>query len=378
MEFTNRKYWIDTAKGYAMFLVFYAHLIEKFISNGDNLALQSMRFLTSFTIPVFFILSGLLSKESRNLNFFEFVKIKFYTRIIPILFFNLLLFIPAVIVHSDTQSIKRITSELFMLIISGDTSLNVPTWFLVCFLSLETIHFLIGKYINNMGRMLFAFILFFAAGILISYKMDDLCIFGYRIFKFWGLGEAITAYSLYMIGMIIKRCDFMNKIRTNIGWFIIMCTSLTSTLLLYDLNKGPFKKNGAYYVDMASSNHGNTIMFLITAISGSIFIISLSKLIPKIKPLTYIGKNSLIFMGLNGFFLAFVNKKLINWLITSLKGDLAYLSPLTCIIAAVVELAICVPLVYILSKYFPELIGNIKAQGVISTRIIKAHKTADY
>ncbi len=377
MEFTDRKYWIDTAKGYAMFLVFYAHLIEKFISNGNNLALQTMRFLTSFTIPVFFILSGLLTKTTSSQHFFDFIKIKFRTRIIPILFFNIILFIPALITHNDAQNIKKVITELFMLLFSGDTSLNVPTWFLVCFLTLEIFHFFIGKYLINIKRILLCFVLFFAAGMFISYNIDDICIFGYRVFKFWGLGEALTAYSLFMIGLAMRNYDVINKIKSNISWLILTCISLTVTLLTFDLNKGPFG-NSSFYVDMASSNHGNIFLFLFTAISGSIFIISLSKLIPKIKPLTYIGKNSLIFMGLNGFFLAFINKRLINWLSISLNGDLTYLSPLACITAAVVELAICVPIVFILSKYFPELIGNIKAQGVISSRIIKVHKTADY
>lgn len=373
MEFVDRKYWIDTAKGYAMFLVFYSHLIVWFIGR-DSLALQTLRFVSSFMLPVFLTISGLLSKTTTNLSFFDFIKLKFLTRIIPILFFNLMLFIPALIAYTDAN---KAMSELLMLFISGDTSLNVPTWFLVCFFTLEIIHYFIKGFLTNFKRILLIFILFFAAGMFVSYEMNNICIFGYKIFKFWGLGEAFTAYSLYIVGFIMRKYDVINKIKSRINWLILTCSSLAVALLTFDLNKGPFK-NSSYYVDMASSSHGNIFLFMFTAISGSIFLISLSKLIPKIKPLIYIGKNSLIFMGLNGFFFSFINKRLIQWLSSNFLGHLSYLSPLTCITAAVAELAICVPFVYILSKYFPELIGNIKAQGVISARIIKAHKTADY
>jgi acyltransferase len=156
-----------------------------------------------------------------------------------------------------------------------------------------------------------------------------------------------------------------------------MSASLVFTLFMFDMNSGPFK-NSCNYVDMASSSHGNPIFFTITAISGSLFIISLAKLTPVLRTLTYIGKNTLVLLGLNGIFYNFINKRLIEWLNYNIISGSPSLCSLLAALAALFQIALCVPFVHILSKYFPELIGNIKTKGVITLKIFKIYKSADY
>jgi len=66
------------------------------------------------------------------------------------------------------------------------------------------------------------------------------------------------------------------------------------------------------FVDMAVSDHGQIVPFLAAAISGILLVLALGRLLPGSATLTFVGRNTLIYLGFNGLFFHFVNAAIIK------------------------------------------------------------------
>ncbi len=62
MKNKNRIGWIDASKGIAIILVFHYHVIMPYLYKGYTYGVIEGRFITSFTMPVFFLYRVLFSK----------------------------------------------------------------------------------------------------------------------------------------------------------------------------------------------------------------------------------------------------------------------------------------------------------------------------
>ena len=80
MESKKRVAWIDIAKGIAIFLMVCGHTS---IPHGVS------KWIWSFHMPLFFIVSGMLFVPERYPKFVAFVKRRLQTLIVPYLFFTL-------------------------------------------------------------------------------------------------------------------------------------------------------------------------------------------------------------------------------------------------------------------------------------------------
>jgi acyltransferase len=58
----ERNDWLDVARGYGMFLVFYGHLIERFAALQLPTASVQFKFIYSFHMPLFFLIAGILAR----------------------------------------------------------------------------------------------------------------------------------------------------------------------------------------------------------------------------------------------------------------------------------------------------------------------------
>ena len=84
---------------------------------------------------------------------------------------------------------------------------------------------------------------------------------------------------------------------------------MVSTVLTFNLNN-ELKYN---VVLMVSSQYGNEALFFLTAVSGSLFVVLLSKFITN-KFIEEIGLYSLYFFGLNGLFRDIINPKIVKFI----------------------------------------------------------------
>lgn len=101
----KRLYWIDNAKALGIIAVFYGHIIEKVFLTSNSVAYLQFKLVYSFHMPLFFILAGYVAKQP-GLDFHSFIKDKFLSRILPVIFFNILI-IP-IYLASDVMMQKQI------------------------------------------------------------------------------------------------------------------------------------------------------------------------------------------------------------------------------------------------------------------------------
>ena len=144
---TRRIPFIDTAKLYGIFLVYYGHIIESYMKTGSEAAAISYKFVYSFHMPLFFILSGYIAHQRPDrIKFARYLKNKGGSRLVPYLFFSMLLIVPTFWTTGFTVGlelptvagyVKGIAATLF----SGFPYFNIPTWFLICLFVVELMHY---------------------------------------------------------------------------------------------------------------------------------------------------------------------------------------------------------------------------------------------
>lgn len=267
----TRILWIDTAKGIGIILVVLGHFY---------LDLKFVFWLYSFHMALFFFLSGVTF--SGKGNYLSFVKRKAKALLIPYCFFVVVTMLCngfLAVTHGNTYNVAEILKQY--LIQRRYTLL----WFIACLFFAEQIMYGISKlrcFIVKNSFWLLAgtvFILIFAvyritAGIDLPWNIDlSFLAVGFMCFgKFYGSSQSL-----------------MNK-KTSA---LLMASLVAVWLLSSWINFRFFGR-----VDWFYNAFGNPLLFMISAVSGTLVTINLSKLI-NIEILSKLGENSLIYYGLH-------------------------------------------------------------------------------
>ena len=120
---------------------------------------------------------------------------------------------------------------------------------------------------------------------------------------------------------------------------------------------------------MVLSIHGHPIWFLITALAGSFALIFLSQVTPENRVLLFLGENTLVLLGLNGFFRNIFNPMIVRSIPPeALNGH--YRLILVCSLVTILSLIACVPGILLFNKFFPQVIGRPKEKGPILPNLI--------
>src|SRR6185503_9752219 len=82
--------YADVARLIGIFLVYHGHVVERMMYLGNAAAAHQYKFIYSFHMPLFFVLSGLIAKDwAAEQSIGQFAKSRFFSRIVPLIFFNL-------------------------------------------------------------------------------------------------------------------------------------------------------------------------------------------------------------------------------------------------------------------------------------------------
>ncbi|MFT3919599.1 acyltransferase family protein [Cloacibacterium sp.] len=344
MRLNNRINWIDNAKAIGIFLVFYGHYIEFFGRQEEyNIARHQFRLIYSFHMPLFFIISGFFLKK--NQFDIKIIKHLFKQIIIPIISFAILT-VPFWYFYNDISLKEILTKALYY--IGGSAPLNITTWFLFCLFSAKIFTLIIGLQ-ENLYKNIITSILLLSAGYFITNNINLIQNYTKIGKNFWYIHEGIIASGFLYLGYVIF--DYLKKLNNqkNLKIFLLIISCLLFMFSYY------FIKNDIN--SMVNSSHGKFFPFIIHAILGSITIIILGMVIPSNKILSFYGKNTLILLGLNGFFFHFLNKDISNLTINFTHNswfDLSINSTLYCLIS----LIICYPFINLFNKYLPQYFGK--------------------
>ncbi len=341
---------------------------------GNAAAAAQYKFIYSFHMPLFFVLSGFIAKDwAAEQSLGRFLKTRLTSRIVPLIFFNLLLVVLSFIAPRDFPPFPLDSAEHYLgAAISSLLNLpifNVPTWFLMCLVSVEVLHFIFFRFLRGSDmRIVAAIVVFYAVGFVANREFDFVRLMDPFRWNWWFLNEAVTMYAFYVLGVMLRRRGVFatgEGSRWLYAGFAVAGFAIVAAT--YGLNEGPFRLNIDAVVILVAA-HGDALWFPITAVIGSLAVLCLARALPPYRWITYMGANALTLFCLNGVFYHHINGPLAAWFTASLPRSGVSVAFFFAA-ATAVSLALTVPVVILLNRYLPQLIGRPTVSGPILPRL---------
>lgn len=314
MQQNERIRYMDILKGLAIIMVVMGHCDAK----GGKL-------IYLFHMPLFFFISGyfynekyspkiLIKKRIKSL-YLPFIKYEIIFLVFHNIFYKLNLYNLQSSSPVSKYSLNDILINLIHIgLFDGTEMLLSPFWFLAC-LFIVTIIFCMILNITNKLKLkeivtaLIVIILLMLGELLTKMNINIVVSpFCKEIFN-----VSLVALFFFYIGFIYKKCELKIAISSKIAFiaFIILCISA----------KMNFK------VDMRINYYSNFLVFVVDAILGIYFMLTLIKKLDKLKFefifLKYAGKNTITIMALQLIcfkIISIIQVKLYNLPINSLSG----------------------------------------------------------
>lgn len=295
----RRILWIDVAKGIAMLLVFYGHLGGA----GDNPWFPNLTgsiwVVYLFHMPLFFMLSGLTFNPNKDFRTFFISRVK--RLVIPYFFFSiyalgkilLLTIAPSVVAGFHAGSMGTPLAELGNIFLGNTNGL----WFFLALfwgeLALYGVHHLTKAAPHR--------ILVLAIIVAISgcawFTVSLLSVYQYVPFQLLHATEAIAFVGLGW--MLAPRLKDLPRRSSSIFCAVTMVAFIAFGLLI---RYTPAPHAITWTIAPA------VLLRLCAATFGSLMVIFLTQLMAPWRWLTYIGRNTMIFYGLNGLSMAIARK----------------------------------------------------------------------
>jgi acyltransferase len=195
----ERNDWLDVARGYGMFLVFYGHLIERFAALQLPTASVQFKFIYSFHMPLFFLIAGILARPLPGIV--PTFQRGMLTRILPAVVFNLLV-VPIWLSPSPLATSphgQNIGANL-MLLFQGRSTLNFLTWFLFCLFVVDLLHVALRRVIRRDVFVFASIIALFVFGQALTRNLGPVVRLTGVPANFWMVHEAVLALAFHQVG----------------------------------------------------------------------------------------------------------------------------------------------------------------------------------
>lgn len=358
---------IDVARCYAIALVFYGHFIEELMLLKNPIAADHYKFIYSFHMVLFIVLAGYVAKDlSIEMSFARFARNRFFSRLLPFIFFTFLMMIPTLFFEGKFFDLNLPSLEGYLqglkATIFGLPLFCVPSWFLLLIVGVELVHYSVFRFLRDSDKkIVIAAAVFYIVGYLINLKLDIFNPLKGRTigWNYLFIHEAITLYSFYLIGVYMRRKGYFSEhIPVKIAGPGALIAFVT-VLFTYKLNTGPFNFNVYDAVVIIFASHGHILLFPLTAIAGCLLILYVAALIQAPKLIVYMGQNTLVLMCLNGIFYHYINPPTAKWVLNNLGGS-AITITVTGVVTTIISLLLCIPFLYFFNRYLPQLIGKKK------------------
>jgi acyltransferase len=359
----NRIAALDIARIFGLFTVYYGHVVEQTMYLGNPASALQYKFIYSFHMPLFFVLSGVIAKDwGKDMGLLTFVKSRLASRVVPLLAFNLALCLISLAVTPAFPPIPLHTAadygHAIIMTLTRLPVFDIPTWFLMCLVSVEIIHALVFRLLRDSNLKIgAAIVVFYLAGYALNLQWNFLG--GGDNYWFWN--EAITMYAFYLVGVLIARHDVLGLSVSRGTLILAAIAAVAIVYFTYDLNQGPFRMKVSAVVILAAA-HGQIVWFVLTALAGTAAILLLAAATPAWGWLRAMGQNALIFFCLNGVVYHQVNPRLAHWFIASWPQDGWWLGVYATGLS-VLSLAAGVPVAMALNRYLPQLVGRPSVSG---------------
>jgi acyltransferase len=346
----KRMDYLDYAKVLGIFFVYYGYFVQALYETfGINSVLAQLKFVYSFHMPFLFFLAGVFWKPVPLSREFFFQKIK--TRFVPWVFFSLLL-IPFWIWFKSEEFLKFLLGGRYL---RGD-SLNDVTWFFICLMLVDLLAALVAKYLRVEALNIFIYSLllfFFGYYVLIRNAASVVGMTGINP-AMWHMDAAFIGVMFYFFGYLSRNA--LIKINEGIGWWSSLAITPLAGFLLLKIHQLNSAGGEVVLVLMDESRYGKLRYFLLAGLIGIVFLLFLSRLISmKLPFISFVAKNTFVFLGLSGVCFHFVDKWVISYL--GLKPVTGIEVFVYAAIYVFVSMVVFSPIVMGLRRWFPELMG---------------------
>ena len=316
--------YIDIAKAYLIFLVIVGHILIVLNPTYSKMILSAGEsWITTFHMPAFFVIHGMLFKKEKwnEKSFLEFIKVRSYSLLIPYLFFECLGIICRFIVYK--QSIK---DGLYNMV---TIRCNVGAdWFLIAMFMGCIGFWFVTRYCNHLVGMVM---------VLLSFSLP-LLMSGNQLLIV--LSRGCVAFGFIMIGYLGKKIFFDEKVKSLV--WILLTFLMTSVIAIVNLKFG----GNDIYAGLIQS----PLTLYIGGVSGTLFILGIAQNI-KIKGSEIVGKHTLSIMGTH---------QLVIYILSAYISGFYDGNIFMGIIMLVAIILFEIPVVYLLNRYLPFLVGKKK------------------
>jgi fucose 4-O-acetylase-like acetyltransferase len=310
-------------------------------------------------MPLFFFITGFVTNTSKNKNYYKYFVHEFRILMIPYIFFFILSCLYFVYLHfSGKVGILPLATILKAFFYADGEHLgilNVVLWFLPCMFLAQNIFYFIMKLFNKINVFLIVNIFLSVLGYIFSIKIR-------KIYPF-SFGTAVNGVVILSIGYLARYYGkkFIDnlKLSKNCQSILMICIFIIS-IIAFLFNER---------IGMAPNYYGNYFLYYLSFLSSVIVYSNFAYKLHNVKFLQYLGKNSIIIMGMHGLILSFYRVIDIYGLISRTFNyymddvSLAFLSTFIILITHL-------PFIYIINKYLPFAIGkrrsDNKVKGVIN------------
>jgi len=270
---SERLIWIDLVRGLCMLAILVHHTEMYYVGE----AIIDYRMYVDNTLCSFFFISGYLFYKERPFN----IRHKLYSisksLIIPYLIFMSAIAFPKAVVHGTFVSI----TDTILSILSGKES-----WFITALVTAEII-FSILLYFSKYYKWVLP------TGVLISLTCIILLTGNEQVIahNYWNIMDGLLAVSFLYLGYLYHQFEkkFQPSHLYYIGISIVLFIILKWIIIEYEI-----------YTYLGYVNINNYIVFMIDNIVAISFIIQCCKILPNIKPITWMGSHVIVYYFLCG------------------------------------------------------------------------------
>lgn len=342
MSKRERIIWIDQLRSIAFFFVILGHVA---------LPKEWQSLIYSFHMPLFFMISGLTVNREKmtQIHLKEYILDQAQKLLVPYFWMQFLMFpLWYFAFHYITQSTELTIKQAFIGIFVGNNQiLGAPSnalWFLLVLFLANILFVSLVKIAKGKEEILFVLILICS---LIGYADRG-------IPQIWHFNIAFTAVVFMYIGN-----SFM-KWYSNRGILLCGMTKIFAIVVCLCIGLISHELNGR--ISMTANKFGKSLLlFYITSICFSLIISLIAIQIPYIKSITYIGQNTLLYVGIHIPILRIFEKMFPSIL----------MQPKYSVLFAIVLYFGIAPICMLFNRYAPYVCGRKLNKKSIAMEVIK-------
>lgn len=329
MDHTIRINWLDWAKCIGIYIVVLCHT--------PQYTTFTLSFFYSFQMPLFFLLSGYLHKNTGS--FIHALEKYWNTLIVPYFLFQILFYPYWYIVQKydghPISTLYEALAEPFLKCLIG-IPINGVTWFLVALLIIKLYaNYLLPKKNSLMWSLISCIIAITARyfmyldndAIKISFAIDSMLIF----------------FPFFMIGYFMNKYSVLNKIaHKNKLLYVLLPTALLVSVIL---------------IKYPCPSYGYTLLFFyLKGMSGSLVILFLCIMLNQIKSdiIYTISSGTILIFGLHWMFIGSFNFLVKQ--IAGIEGEIRYSTPIALLISFGIVF-INYFIILFCKRHFPIILG---------------------